>query len=96
MSTISGANGERLRISLSEVHYLADKTQDSRETEGYNGAWMPGTQGPDRVSPQECIRNARDALNRAYACSIAPWPMIAEAVDWQRLVVEQMLPQDQP
>lgn len=46
--------------------------------------------GPDRVSPKECIRAARDALNRAYGQSEAPWSLIAEAVDWQRRALEQM------
>jgi hypothetical protein len=52
---------------------------------------MPGTEGPDRVPPRECIRAARDALNRAYGYSEAPWPLIAEAVDWQRRALEQMV-----
>lgn len=46
--------------------------------------------GPNRVPPRECIRAARDALNRAYSYDRAPWPLIAEAVDWQRRALEQM------
>ena len=51
--------------------------------------WEKGA-GPGRESPRECIRAARDALNRAYGQSEAPWPLIAEAVDWQRRALEQM------
>lgn len=39
----------------------------------------------------QSIRAARDALNRAYGQSDAPWPLIAEAVDWQRRALEQMI-----
>lgn len=53
--------------------------------------WMPGTEAPDRVPPRECIRNAQDALNRAYGYGVAPWSLIAEAVDWLRRGLEQML-----
>jgi hypothetical protein len=44
-----------------------------------------------RVPPRECIRAARDALNRAYSQDKAPWSLIAEAVDWQRRALEQMV-----
>jgi hypothetical protein len=56
------------------------------------GADVPWTEqtAPDRVPPRECIRAARDALNRAYGCSEAPWQLIAEALDWQRRAMEQM------
>jgi hypothetical protein len=55
--------------------------------------------GPGRVAPRECIRAARDALNNAYShpgVTEARHAMafIAEAVDWQRRALEQMLDQD--
>ena len=51
--------------------------------------------GPDRVPPRDCIRNARDALNRAYSHpgiteARHAITFIAEAVDWQRRALEQM------
>lgn len=50
-------------------------------------------QAPGRVSPRECIRAARDALNKAYGCGGKRecWPFIMEALDWQRRAVEQLL-----
>jgi hypothetical protein len=47
---------------------------------------------PGRVTPRECIRAARDALNKAYGCggSRECWPFIMEAIDWQRRAVEQL------
>lgn len=54
----------------------------------------PEHPGQSRVAPRLCIANARDALNRAYAYDVAPWPLIAEAVDWQRRALEQMLVED--
>lgn len=59
---------------------------------GSNGVWLPGTQGPGRVSPQECVKTARDALSKAYGSTEPPWQFISEALDWQRRAVEQMLP----
>jgi hypothetical protein len=48
-----------------------------------------------RVPPRECIRAARDALNKAYSHpgitdGRHAVPFIAEAVDWQRRALEQM------
>lgn len=56
--------------------------------------WSKQT-APDRVPPRECIRAARDALNRAYSHpgitdGRYALGMIAEAVDWQRRALEQM------
>jgi hypothetical protein len=46
---------------------------------------------PDRVRPRECIGNARDALNRAYAVKErAAVPLLIEALDWMRRAFEQM------
>lgn len=46
---------------------------------------------PDRVRPRECVRAARDALNRAYSHSErAQIPLLIEAVDWLRRALEQM------
>lgn len=52
--------------------------------------------GPGRVSPRECIGNAWAALDQAYGSSVAPWQFIAEAVDWQRRALEQMVPAADP
>lgn len=47
-----------------------------------------------RVPPRECIRAARDALNKMYSHSDAElpklWMFMAEALDWQRRAMEQM------
>lgn len=56
--------------------------------------WAEQT-APDRVPPRECIRAARDALNRAYSHpgitdGRHAFAFIAEAVDWQRRALEQM------
>lgn len=74
---------------------------------GRCGSWHQGTCAPakaqatpwtvqpntERVPPRECIRAARDALNRAYGIS-APtpklWMFMAEALDWQRRALEQI------
>jgi len=53
------------------------------------------TTAPDRASPRECIRAARDALNKAYSLDSIKhggqaFTFIAEAVDWQRRALEQM------
>ena len=47
---------------------------------------------PGRVPPRECIRAARDALNRAYGYSnsVDTWPMMLEALDWLRRGLEQI------
>ena len=47
----------------------------------------------NRVPPRECIRASRDALNRAYSYGTPPWPLIMEALDWQRRALEQMVGQ---
>lgn len=56
---------------------------------------------PNRVPPRECIRAARDALNKAYShpgISDGRHALlhIAEAVDWQRRALEQMEAPDAP
>lgn len=56
---------------------------------------------PDRSSPKECIRAARDALNQAYSHPGVTdgqhaIVFIAEAIDWQRRAIEQMLPEEKP
>jgi hypothetical protein len=46
---------------------------------------------PDRVRPRECIRSARDALDRAYGIKErAAVPLLIEALDWLRRGLEQM------
>ena len=46
---------------------------------------------PDRVRPRECVRAARDALNKAYGKpDRASIPLLIEAVDWLRRALEQM------
>ena len=50
----------------------------------------------NRIAPRECIMAAREALNRAYGQPYdgqgnPPWPLIMEAVDWQRRALEQMV-----
>ncbi len=46
---------------------------------------------PDRVRPRECIGNARNALDRAYArTDRAAVPLLIEALDWLRRGLEQM------
>jgi hypothetical protein len=47
---------------------------------------------PGRVPPRECIRAARDALNRAYGVSDSrqTWPFMLEALDWLRRGLEQI------
>jgi hypothetical protein len=51
------------------------------------------TAAQNRVPPRECIRASRDALNRAYGYGDGPpWPLIMEALDWQRRALEQMVP----
>lgn len=55
---------------------------------------------PGRLTPRECIRNARDALNRAYSHpgitdASHALVFIAEAVDWQRRALEQMAGEDE-
>ena len=57
-------------------------------------AAMPWTEptAPDRLPPSECVRNARDALNRAYGIrDRAAVPPLIEAVDWLRRALEQMV-----
>ena len=50
---------------------------------------------PDRVRPRECVRAARDALNRAYLIKErAAVPLLIEALDWLRRALEQMSPGD--
>lgn len=48
---------------------------------------------PGRVPPRECIRAARDALNKMYSTE-GPveklWMFMAEALDWQRRALEQI------
>lgn len=47
---------------------------------------------PERITPRECIGNAREALNKAYGwIGKDPLPLIMEAVDWQRRALEQMI-----
>lgn len=58
--------------------------------------WDAGTQAANRVPPRECIRQARDALNKAYSHpgisdGRHALGFIAEAVDWQRRALEQMV-----
>ena len=51
----------------------------------------------DRVRPRECVREARDALNRAYGLTDrAPIPILLEALDWLRRALEQMAPEEEP
>lgn len=51
---------------------------------------------PNRVPPRECIRAARDALNKMYSATDGPleklWMFMAEALDWQRRALEQIAP----
>lgn len=54
------------------------------------------TSPPGRIPPRVCIAAARDALNRAYShpgISDGRHALhaIAEAVDWQRRALEQMV-----
>lgn len=50
---------------------------------------------PNRVRPRECVREARDALNRAYGhTDRAPIPLLIEALDWLRRALEQMAPEE--
>lgn len=53
--------------------------------------WQTAT-APDRVPPRDCIANARDALNRAYAAphGKASLRQVMDAVDWLRRALEQM------
>lgn len=45
----------------------------------------------DRARPRECIRAARDALDRAYGIKErAAVPLLIEALDWLRRGLEQM------
>lgn len=62
------------------------------------GPWGTST-GADRVPPRECIRAAQEALNKAYSHpgiteARHAVPFIAEAVDWQRRALEQMVGQE--
>jgi hypothetical protein len=47
---------------------------------------------PDRLSPRECVRNAQDELNKAWATAdyheAVHW--IRGGVDWLRRALEQM------
>lgn len=53
------------------------------------------TTSPDRVRPRECVRAARDALNRCYAIEErAAVPLLIEALDWLRRALEQMSPEE--
>lgn len=61
--------------------------------------WADATES-GRVAPRECIANARDALNRAYSHPGITdgghaLPFIAEALDWQRRALEQMVVDDE-
>lgn len=50
-----------------------------------------------RVAPRECIRAARDALDRAYGRTSADellYPFMIEALDWLRRGLEQMADAD--
>lgn len=50
---------------------------------------------PDRVRPRECVRAARDALDRAYGIKErAAVPLLIEALDWLRRALEQMAPEE--
>jgi hypothetical protein len=51
---------------------------------------------PGRLSPRECIGEARDALNKAYGCGGTRecWPFIMAAADWQRRAIEQLAPRE--
>jgi hypothetical protein len=76
-----GEHGDAIR-SLIEV------------VKGQRMRWGTTTQ-PGRVPPRECIRAARDALNKAYSHpgvteARHALPFIAEAVDWQRRALEQI------
>src|ERR1700758_3541222 len=50
----------------------------------------------NRVPPRECIRAARDALDKMYSATDGPldklWTFMAEALDWQRRALEQIAP----
>lgn len=53
-------------------------------------------QNPDRMTPRACVGAARDALDRAYAWhGQPPYPMLMEAIDWQRRALEQLAAADQ-
>lgn len=83
----------RWRISHSKDHMVINGPPTGGSVYVEEVPWLdPREYG--RVSPRECIRAARDALNRAYGYSDPPWPLIAEAVDWQRRALEQMTPND--
>jgi hypothetical protein len=49
---------------------------------------------PGRLSPRECIAEARDALSSAYGCggTAESWPFLMAAADWQRRAIEQLAP----
>lgn len=69
-------------------------TQCNEDSTPWADAAMPG-----HSSPRECIRAARDALNKAYSHpgisdGRHALGFIAEAVDWQRRALEQMAPAD--
>lgn len=58
--------------------------------------WEDGA-APNRVSPRECIRNARDDTSRAYGRTRPEHAVIdlRHAVDWLRRALEQMAEADE-
>src|SRR5690242_4423781 len=65
----------------------ADRTDTAAQTPL---PWNDKT-APDRVRPRECVRAARDALDRAYGIKErAAVPLLIEALDWLRRGLEQM------
>lgn len=54
-------------------------------------------EGPGRLSPRECIRNAQEEMNRAWCETeygkAVYW--IRGSVDWLRRALEQMAPEDE-
>ena len=56
--------------------------------------WNERTE-PNRISPRECVANARNALNRAYDHKErAQIPVLIESLDWLRRALEQMVPKE--
>lgn len=66
------------------------ETRVSKQGGGPDLPWSERT-APNRVRPRECVGNAREALDRAYAITDkAAIPLLIEALDWLRRALEQM------
>lgn len=52
--------------------------------------WLPGSQKEGRVAPRDCVRAAKDDLDKAWGYEVPAIPHLIGAIDWLRRALEQM------